>query len=102
MTILEAIQSYLTDYDVNSTLIEKVLIDNEVDGTATYSTDYIKEVEICLAYIYKQLALRDDFKQGSLSITNSQSKKLMNLASNIFKKYGITDEIINKTIIKIL
>ncbi len=75
-------------------LIEKVLTDNGIDGTVTYSEADYEEIELASAYVFRNLALEPDFKEGGLMINNKQANNFIKRANNIFTKYGMTDELI--------
>jgi len=75
-------------------LIDKVLEDRGIAGTAVYvATDYA-EIEIASAFVFRNLALEPDFKEGGLMISNKQANNFIKRANNIFTKYGMTDELI--------
>lgn len=93
MNNTQALYSLLT-IEPPEFLVEKVLIDNGVDGTANYTSSDYATIELCSAYVYKTLATQPDEKQGSLAITNAQAKTFLKLANDIFIKYGKKDEVV--------
>ncbi len=101
MTKKEALQSTVSEFSVNENLIDKILIDRGVDGDLIYSQSNYTEIEICKAFLYKNIVTNPDFKQGSLAITNKQSSVLLSIANNIFKKNNL-NFITGQTKIKLL
>ena len=94
MTNKQALQSQISNsIEPPDNLLDKVLIDNDVDGSATYSKGNSEKIELCTAYIYKVIATEPNFKQGSLAISNIDANTLLKIANNIFKKYGKLDEV---------
>lgn len=99
MTNKQALQSQISNsIEPPDYLLDKVLIDNGVDGSADYSSGNYEIIELCSAYVYKVLATEPNFKQGSLAISNAQADNFMKIANNIFKKYGKLDEVIGAKI----
>ena len=76
MTTKQALDTFVS-YDVSSKLLDRQLLDSEVDGTDTYVTGtHHDTLELASAYIYKILATSPDFRQGSLAITKGTIIKI--------------------------
>ena len=85
MTNTEALQAVVS-IELDANTLEKVLLDNGVTGTDTYTAALTNTIELCSAYVYKILCTAPDFKQGSYAITNRQAENFKKLANTIFKK----------------
>lgn len=90
MTKLEALQSII-DFEVPVNLINKVLIDEGVDGNADYSVSDKKEIDLCLAELYFHLAAKADISEGDISIKIDR-KSLLSLRDDILRKYGLLSD----------
>lgn len=97
MTKKEALNSLIL-YPVSDNLLEKILIDNGLISSDTYTMTDKSDIELCMAFLYKNLVTAPNFSQGSLSFSNIDINAMIEIANGIFKKNGLTDEIfgINK------
>lgn len=99
MTNKEALQATISEHSFNDRFVDKVLIDRGLDGSVNYiASDYV-EIEICKAFLYKNIALNADFKQGSYSVSEKQAKQMLAEANRIFLANKLKSKITNKTII---
>lgn len=80
----------MTEYS-NGELLNKTLLDLDIDPTATYTAGNKQDVDIAKAYVLQVAAYAPDFSEGSMRIAWS-SAALLAEANRIFKKYGITTE----------
>lgn len=89
MTKLQALRGSLEFQLENDYLYDKVLLDNGVTGSATYSgtESEQEEIDMCKADIYLELAAAPNMKDGSSSIT-WDSKRLMTARRNLYRKWG--------------
>lgn len=94
MTNLEALQS-LVHLDL-PLLHKKVLLDNGVNESDTYTIDNKDLIELCSAYVYKVELSHPNFSEGKLSISPNREalEKLMN---SIFLKNNLKSETTIKT-----
>ena len=96
MTTLEALKATIEFSYTNDNLFTKVLADNGLAGTETYSTDYERLVDLACADVYLYLASHPDYKEGGQSVTYSK-KALLNARKLLYRKYGIDPpELTNK------
>ena len=102
MTKKEVLTAKVSAFEVPEASIDVALIDAGITGSETYAKADFDEVELAKAYLYKDLAVNPDFKQGSLSISNSQAGKLLAEANRIFKKNGLLSEYSRRTKISLL
>lgn len=70
-----------------------VLENQGIDGTAEYSVANKQEIEIASAHLMVLAARNSDVKEGDNQITWRDN--LIELANGIFRKYGLTDEIVS-------
>lgn len=87
MTILEAIQSNPVFGNIPSEFLQTVMISRSIDGTADYTAEKLKEVELVSADLYVAISITPEFKEGQLSI-KYDSSALKSRALNIYKKYN--------------
>ncbi len=85
MTKLQALQS-LVEYN-NTNLFEKVLTDNGITGSATYTAANKKEIDLALADVLNMMASLPEFKEGSHSVKYN-SRELLEWRRRILKSYG--------------
>ena len=100
MTNIEALASIIL-IPVELKLLEKILIDRNIDGEENYTSSNESIIELASAYVYKLLVTMPDTKQGSLSISNKQAENFKKLANEIFNKYGKTSELISAAKIRL-
>jgi len=93
MTNKEAIQSSLP-VDA-SDLIDKLLIDQSITGSDTYTASNKDSIEIATAYCLKALAFTNNFKEGGLAISFNTGE-LIKQANLIFKKHNLTTEVVEE------
>lgn len=86
MTISEAIKSNPVFVNISSDFLQTVIISRAVDGTADYTAEKIKDVELVSADLYLEIASSPEFKEGQLSI-KYDSSVLKSRALNIYEKY---------------
>ncbi len=70
----------------NDDLFEKVLIDNGVTSTATYSASNKQEIDLCLVDIYEYLSTHPDVSDGQSSI-NFDPAHLRAAAKRLLDRY---------------
>jgi len=86
MTNQEALES-LNEYDADSQLIEKILIDRGVTASATYSAAQRENIDLCYADLLVALANHPDIQEGSQSIAFDR-RAMLRTASSIYHQYG--------------
>ncbi len=89
MTKREALQAIIT-FECSANLIEKALIDSNVDGDEYYDSTCKKEIDLFLAELCFIVANSPDWTEGNSSIQLDR-QVLLNTRSSIFKKYGIEE-----------
>jgi len=83
-------------FEVDDNMIEKSLIDNSVDGNATYAVDNAESIDMCVVKLLQRLLSEPDITEGGYSIKfdrNAAEKRLLYLA----KKYGLSDVVSDLT-----
>lgn len=86
MTVKDVILSHPALVDVSDVLVEKVLVDREVDGSVNYSAELKQSTELCLADLLTAQVSAPDFSEGNLSISQ-QRRYVLNEAIEIYRKY---------------
>ncbi len=87
MTNLQALQA-MTEYS-NDNLLAKVLMDNGVDGTGTYSAGNKQSVDLALADVYLYLATHPKENEGSWAV-EWDAARLLAARRDIYNRYGLT------------
>lgn len=86
MTRLEALKA-MVEYE-NDNLFEKVLTDHGIDGSAAYTTQAKRELDLALADILEYMAALPDFREGSLS-TKYSAAGLIAWRKRLLVRYGL-------------
>jgi hypothetical protein len=90
MTNLEALQSIVVNnYPLNPNLFLKALIDNGIDGTADYTVDNQKPLDLCLAGILITAISNVDVTEGGYKVTNADRPSMITVINGIYSKYGM-------------
>jgi len=71
-----------------------VLLNQGIDGLLEYEVANKQEIEIASAYLMIAAASNPDVKEGDNQITWDRDN-LIELANGIFRKYGLTDDIVS-------
>ena len=88
MTILEAIKSHSGLSDIADDFVSKVLIDRSVDdGSANYTIEQKKTVELCVADCYVEMVNSPDFSEGKFSVKLNRSQ-LLRSAQDLYWRNG--------------
>ena len=81
----------MVGFEVDDTMLEKVLIDHGLDPEQSYEASDKEDVDLTLAELCLVLLTTPDFNEGGLSM-NIDRKQLITLRRTILRKYGIEDE----------
>lgn len=87
MTILEALK-YSVNYPLSDSRLEKILIDRGLEKTDTYSVTDKANLELATADAIKVLITSPNVSEGGYSISLSEKKELMKLATSLYVKNG--------------
>lgn len=87
MTNLEAL-SASCNYPVDTIKLQKILIDNGLNDSDTY-TGITKAFELATAALYVLIVSSANISEGDFSVSATEKAALIDLACGIFVKYGI-------------
>jgi len=92
MTIKEALNSDLLDV-LEANVIEKLLIDQDLDEDKQYNkaVGASKEYQLAYAYGICKIVLHPNWSQGDMSQSWNSKDDALKMASAIFNKYGVQD-----------
>lgn len=89
MTNLEALTSAV-NYPVDKIKIQKLLIDNGLNDSDTYSGPG-KAFDMATAGLYVLLVTSANISEGDFQVSATDKGNYMLLASGIYRKYGVQD-----------
>jgi hypothetical protein len=89
MTKKEALLSIIP-FEVSDNLVEKALIDSEINGSETYSKASEQDIDLCFAGLILVILNMPDYSEGDLSIKIDRVQ-LRITRDNILKKYGLDE-----------
>lgn len=87
MTNLEAL-SASCNYPVDTIKLQKILIDNGLNDSDTY-TGKTQAFELATAALYVLIVSSANLSEGDFSVSATEKTALIDLAGGIFVKYGI-------------
>jgi len=88
MTNLEALKSMIEFGYSNDNLFTKILTDNDVTSSDTYTSDDQKSLDMCLADLYLYLAQHPDLREGGLGLKWTP-EALLRARRLLFAKHGL-------------
>lgn len=98
MTNQEALSASV-NYPVDKIKVQKILIDNGLNDSDTYS-GVSKEFELATAAMYVLLVTSANIAEGDFQISATDKSNYLILASGIYRKYGVPNPLENKATIK--
>lgn len=88
MTIKEAILTL--PFEVSDGMVEKAMLDAGLNGSITYTVDYTRSVDLCMAEICRIKASEPDFSEGELTI-NPDRGAILQLRQSILSKHNLSE-----------
>ncbi len=88
MTIQEAIESMLTEYELETNTILKTCLDRGISSTKIYALEDKKKTELCVADICIQLATNPNYVVGTKNISPDRGA-LLTQAQKLYKEHGV-------------
>lgn len=95
MTNLEALSASV-NYPIDEIKIQKILIDNKLDGSQEY-TGPTQAFELATAALYVLLVTSANIAEGDLQISATDKSNYIYLANGIYNRYGMDSPLISKT-----
>ncbi len=88
MTITEAVKAGLGTLEVSDNLITKTELDLGVTGSATYTADDSKDVDLIIINIYEYVLASPEYREGSFAykINTGSIRSALNILK---KKHGL-------------
>lgn len=86
MTILEAIQANPVFSDVSENQINMIIGGRDIDGSTTYDSSSLKNLELVSADLYVHLATMPKLKEGDY-VLEYNPKELLSRAKTIYRKH---------------
>lgn len=90
MTKKQALTSTV-NFPLPDTTIEKALIDNDLDGAATYAKGDAQAIDSCMAGLIFTLLTSADVTEDDVSIKLPSRDVLLKVYSGLCKKWGLPD-----------
>lgn len=90
MTIKEALKATI-NFPLPDNVLDKALIDAGLEGTADYSADINRDVDICGSGLLFILLTSGNISEGDYSISLPERSNLMALYGQICRKWGVQD-----------
>jgi hypothetical protein len=87
MTNLEALGGSV-NYPVDETKLQKLLIDNGLNASDTYS-GITKSFELATAGLYVLLVTSANISEGGYSVSMTDKSNMIKLANGVYAKYGV-------------
>ena len=90
MTVLEAL-SGAVNYPVDENKVKKILIDNGLNESDTYTQaiGLSRAFELATANLYVLLLSSANIAEGGYNVSMTDNGNMIKLASGIFAKYGV-------------
>lgn len=90
MTVLEAL-SVAVNYPVDENKVKKILIDNGLNESDTYTQaiGLSRAFELATANLYVLLLSSANIAEGGYNVSMTDKGNMIKLASGIFAKYGV-------------
>ncbi len=81
------------NFEIPNDLVEKAMIDRALSGTANYTLSFQQAVDLTIADVCLQLVNAASESEGSNYSITYDSKKLMDLRTELMKKHGLESEL---------
>lgn len=94
MTNLEALIA-ATNYPVNPSKLQKILIDREITDTDNYQ-GLTRNFELATADLYVLLVTSVAVSEGDFSVSDTEKASLKTLAESTYAKYGLSSPLKSK------
>jgi hypothetical protein len=94
MTNYEALSASV-NYPVDKIKVQKILIDNGLNETDSYS-GLNKEFELAMASMYVLLVTSANITEGDFQVSATDKSNYLILASGIYSKYGVDNPLEKK------
>jgi hypothetical protein len=85
MTIREAINAL--PFEIEVPLVEKTMIEFNLEGNASYTADNVEQVEMCIAELCRVVVTRPDYSEGKTSVKQERAA-IMKYREGILRKYN--------------
>jgi hypothetical protein len=92
MTTLQALQSTIgVNYPNLDMAAQKALIDQGLTGSESYTSSFIKQVDLACAGLCLAIITSADISEGGYRVSISDKASLISMRKAILTKYGISD-----------
>ena len=87
MTNLEALQSTVSGYQMDTNVFTRILTDRGITSTDTY-TAISQAFQLATADVYIVVATMVNVSEGGFSISVNDRENLISMANSIYQRYG--------------